>query len=1452
MPRHHLKRFMSGHVTVVLLKSVCLILLLLAVGMTPVWAACTAGANGADGVSAGDSGGDGGLGGDGTGSLDPGCSGGAGGDGSSGDGSSSDSLGGAGGAGGTGGTGGSAGGTGGDGGSGGAGGDGDSTSFNGFGGAGGAGGDGGAGGAGGAGGNGGAGGPGGNSITPFDLPTGGDGGAGGRGGDGVTLTGSGITITNSGTIAADGGNGGVGGAGGTSGSGGLDSTGGAGGAGGDGGDGAVGISGTDLTIINSGTIAGGNGGNGGAGGAGGFGNSDFGDGYGGSGGAGGAGGDGAAGISGSNLTIINSGTISGGAGGDGGAGGVGGSGIGSGSGGTGGNGGDGGDSATGNAGSSGDAGSSGTGTAGGFGGSGGVSGSGSIGITGSDLSVTNSGTINDGVFFTGGVNSLTLEAGSTINGGVTAFSAADTLRLGGSTDSTFDTTQIGVAYQNFGIFEKTGTGTWTLSNTPGQVTPWTITQGTLAISSDSNLGTASETLTFNGGSLQTTASFTISRNTTLDAGGGTFNTDNGTTLTHDSVISGTGGLVKSGAGTLILSGSNTYTGTTTITGGTLTLQGGSAIADSGAVDITAGVLDIDTAEMIGALSGSGTVNLDAGLTAGDAGDSTYSGTIQGTGTFTKQGSGSLTLSGANTYSGGTTVSGGALQGDTTSVQGDIVNNASVIFDQTTTGTFSGDMSGTGTLTKSSTGTVILSGVNTYSGGTTVSGGTLQGDTTSLQGDIVNNASVIFDQTTTGTFSGDMSGTGTLTKSSTGTVILSGVNTYSGGTTVSGGTLQGDTTSLQGDIVNNANITFEQTTTGTYSGVISGSGSLAKNGTGTVILSGVNTYSGGTTVSGGTLQGDTTSLQGDIVNNANITFEQTTTGTYSGVISGSGSLAKNGTGTVILSGVNTYSGSTTVNNGVLLVNGSLTSTILLNGGVFGGNGTVGGINFNGGTLAPGNSIGALVVNGDVDFSGGGVYEVEVDAAGNNDLINVTGTATLTGGSVEVIPAAGTYDFSTDYTILTAAGGINGEFDSVNTDLVFLTPSLTYDANNVFLNLQRNSTDFVSIATTPNQLAFAAALDQLSITNPEAVQPLIDPLLLLSQGQARQTFNGLSGSQHTHAQLQILRVGRQFLELLFSRGQHGINQELAFNPMNGTLLAYNGSDWPLLASSTAVAGQVDSTTEERGWWLHGFGGIGDIDSDSNAGGADYDSKGLAFGLDTEWRNWVIGLAGGYTQSDVEPFSGNLAIDSYQLAAYGHWQGGDTFVHVAAGFGFHYTDAARAVVIGTNSSTARTDYDSYLSGVAMEAGREYELDQSTSLTPYVGVEYVHNNRDGFTETGAGVANLKASKSKDDSLRTSLGLRLVHKIKMKQGTSLTPYLSAAYIREHLDRVAQLDAGLAVAPASTMRISGPVLDRNRFQLGAGISGQVNDRTTLALGYQTELAGSDEHHSFFATARFSW
>ncbi len=630
-----------------------------------------------------------------------------------------------------------------------------------------------------------------------------------------------------------------------------------------------------------------------------------------------------------------------------------------------------------------------------------MSGSGSMLVTGGGTVILTGNSTYSGGTTVGAGNILQLGNGGTtgwitgnvVTNGTLAFNRSDDIVFAG------DISGIGgISLMGPGAVTLTGNNTFTGDITVG---------GTIRAGSDSELGPIGNVLRLAGGTVQATASFTSTRPFELASGTGTFDA-NGNDLTLSGVVSGSGALAKIGTGTLILSGANTYTGGTKVHAGILQLGAGGSLLAGSSLNILGGTFDLNGAsQTVGELSGlNGAVTLGSGtLTVDQTTDTTVGATISGSGSLVKTGSGRLTLVGANSYTGGTTVAAGTLAGSAGSLQGDILNDAAVVFDQATDGTYAGTMSGTGTLTKTGSGNLTLSGANSYSGGTTVSAGTLSGSSTSLQGAILNNSLVIFDQNFGGTYAGVMSGSGSLTKIGTGNLTLSGANSYSGGTTVSAGTLTGTSTSLQGAIVNNAAVVFDQAFDGTYAGIVSGSGSLTKSGGGNLTLSGANSYSGGTTISGGTLTGTTTSLQGNIANSGALFFDQGTAGTYAGILSGAGNLVI-ANGDVTLTGANTYSGTTTVQGGATLrlgTGGNLGATRLLDvnaTGTFdlaGRTQTVGGLT-GAGTVQLGTG-GALTVDQATSQTFAGVIAGagSLTKAGSGTLV-LSGANTYTGGTV----------------------------------------------------------------------------------------------------------------------------------------------------------------------------------------------------------------------------------------------------------------------------------------------------------------------------------------------------------------------------------------------------------------------------------------------------------------------
>ncbi|HEI9795901.1 TPA: S8 family serine peptidase, partial [Serratia marcescens] len=358
--------------------------------------------------------------------------------------------------------------------------------------------------------------------------------------------------------------------------------------------------------------------------------------------------------------------------------------------------------------------------------------------------------------------------------------------------------------------------------------------------------------------------------------------------------------------------------------------------------------------------------------------------------------------------------------------------------------------------------------------------------------------------------------------------------------------------------------------------------------------------------------------------------------WSNDISGHGGLTKQGIGTLVLTGNNTYAGPTLVNQGRLAINGSVTSDVSVqNGGIVGGSGTVGSLTARrGGTVAPGNSIGTLNVAGNVSFEPGSRYAVEVGPNGQSDRIQSSGSATIGGGEVAV-----TLENSSNlltqsevrsllgqqYNILTAQQGVSGQFDAVAPNYLFLGTGLSYQPNGVTLSVGRNGTSFASVAQTANERAVAAAADALAAGNPVYESILNSG----TAGEARQAFRQLSGQIHADIASALVNDSRYLREAL-----------------NGRLRQAEG-----LASSSAIK------ADEDGAWAQLLGAWDHASGDANATGYQASTYGVLVGLDSAAAaDWRLGVATGYTRTSLHGGYGSKAdSDNYHLAAYGDKQFG-----------------------------------------------------------------------------------------------------------------------------------------------------------------------------------------------------
>lgn len=1135
-----------------------------------------------------------------------------------------------------------------------------------------------------AGGNGGYGGQGGNGLANAGQGAAGNGyngGAGGAGGDGVT--GTGFTLSNAGFIG--GGYGGRGGQGGYGAQGASDASqaGGNGGNGGASGSGGNGVSGTQFSLDNSGRVLGGGGGSAGYGSAGGSGSYSSGSaapGNGGTGGVAGGGGAGGAGVVGSYFNVTNeaAGNIGGGQGGDGGysrRGGSGGSTAGGGTTGSHGTGGVAGVAGVGGAGIGGDHfgvindGAI-SGGYGGYGGepggnvttaaamAGGTGGAGGTGIRGSYADVTNSatGTITGGQGGTGGYGSYSNAAGATSgaggNGGNGGAGISGTQLLIGNAGAinggTGGTGHYGTHDSNDAAAGSYGgaagaggaggagvTGAaFTLTNTG------TVTGGVGGSGAYGNAG---------GSSLPPMLSSLAVHALASSAGAGGNGGDGGD--------GGDGGAGVSGASfTLINSGS--------IVGGA---GGVGGIGGAGANSGPTGAMGAGGLGGVGVVSTGNSIVVNSGSIAGGVGaDGTQADAVDFSG-----GNNTLEIDAGYAFSGNVVSSSGTTQGGDTLALGG-ATNASFDLGQLGAVGSAASLQGFANFAKTGSSTWTLSGTGNASEAWTIADGTLAGNATSLVGNVTfapaagDTAAVEFDQTQDATYAGTLSGNGTLRKTGSAALTLTGTNTYTGGTALDAGTL----------VLGNASAI--------------GSGTLAM-AQGTTL----DFTSGFTLANAITLSGDPT---------VNVDAGLTTT-LGGGISDGTqaGDLVKTGAGTLVLSGTDTYTGATNAAAGTLDVQGSLASAVsVANGATLTGTGSMGGMAIaSGATVSPGGNavVGTLTVNGNANLAAGSHYQLDATDTGSSDLIRATGTAMLGGGSVISTEAGHNWNASTTYTILSAAGGVSGTFGSVSNNFAFLTPTLSYDANDAYLTLVRNNATFPSVGVTPNQIHAGTAIEALGHGN-----ALYNAVLPLSAVQAQSAFSQLAGDSLASTRTAIID-----------------DSHYVRDAINNHLQGVEGS------------GAVAQHDAQGSVWASTWGHGGNHDSDGNAARLDSNGSGLLVGADRDLGTWRLGAVVGAGQlsdnnrAGADAHSSDTVAGLYTGIDLGAWQ-----FQGGAAHSWYQIDSHRQIDVAGLVGRATSRYSNGVTQAYVDGGYQFTYGQG-SLTPYADLAHVWMRQGAINEVGS-----------------------------------------------------------------------------------------------------------------------
>ncbi len=1091
-------------------------------------------------------------------------------------------------------------------------------------------------------------------------------------------------------------------------------------------------------------------------------------------------------------------------------------------------------------------------------------------VTGADGAYTDISAISfdtaAGAYSISGAGSFSLDAGGTI-GGTSGFAHTIGVNLvsnagGGIVFNGTDDFSISSIISGAGGLTQSGTGTLTLSGVNTYSGGTTLSGGMVIAGNDAAFGSGAVTVTADSVLQSDDDARAISNAIGINAGQ-TLTVSGTNNLALSGIVSGDGSLTKSGTNILTLSGVNTYTGGTSLGGGTV-IAGNDAAFGSGAVTVTAdSVLQSDN----DARSLSNAISVAAGqaLTVSGTNNLGLSGVVSGTGSLSKSGTNTLTLSGVNTYTGGTSLGGGTV----------IAGNDAAF------GSGAVTVTADSVLQSDDDARAISNAVGINTGQTLTVSGT-------------NNLGL----------SGIVSGDGSLTKSGTNTLTLSGVNTYTGGTSLGGGTvIAGDDaafgsgavsvtadSTLQSDndarSISNAisvaagqSLTVSGTNNLTLSGIVSGTGSLTQSGTNTLTLSGVNTYSGGTTLSDGiviaaddaafgsgaiTVAADS-AIQSDndartLSNNMTLGAGQTLTilGTnnlgLSGVLSGTGGLDKDGTGILTLTGVNTYTGATTLSSGTLVLNGQVAGDVAVDGGTLMGTGTVaGGGNLtlnNGGTFAPGNSIGTTTVTGDYVQNAGSTLSVEIfkDAGGvlSNDQIDVTGTATLEAGStIEVTDTTPTDRFigtGDTFDIITAAGGVTDNGATINSLSASLSFTGSIVGNDYILTATRSA--FGGSAATGNNAAVLGAIDADMGSATGDFVTVINELSALGAAELNSAAEQLIPLPHASTAAFSANLNQSLLSATASylgnrrRGSLNITRFGAPVGQESFLVqavASPGTVRDAKAVTPSVYGQ------SRNIYLQPFGMYYDQDSTEEFTGFHATATGFNFGFDEVVNdNWIAGLNASYMHSwlSFDNHLGDGDIDSFRVGPYASYFKDDFYLDAMLSFGYHFNETERDVNFGGINRTAKADYDSYDFSAYLGGGYDIDLPRWT-LTPTASLQYMYSRTEDFRESGAGAAGLEVDANTQQSLLSRIGVRL-HTLTEIDSIRIAPEVFAGYAHEFMDEESMRSRLLGGTTKFTTNVDND--RRDSIYFGAGVSGTLNENTSLFLRYEGEVYSANETH----------
>lgn len=561
----------------------------------------------------------------------------------------------------------------------------------------------------------------------------------------------------------------------------------------------------------------------------------------------------------------------------------------------------------------------------------------------------------------------------------------------------------------------------------------------------------------------------------------------------------------------------------------------------------------------------------------------------------------------------------------------------------------------------------------------------------------------------------------------------------------------------------------------------------------------------------------------------------------GAITGTGDLLKTGTGTLTLDTACTFTGDTTVEQGKLVINNAYASDVTIEGGTLGGSGTLSGsLDLTGGSLAPGNSIGTITV---ADFTmNGGTLEVEIDNAGNADKVVATNSATLTSGSVEMIPTE-VINSGRTYTIVESAAVIGGSVSNLakidNSFLLDFDLSLSGDSKKLLMTttMANGFSDASGAAGSSNTAGVAGAL-QTAANNGLGGSPMMQ-MQQMTESQLNQTMQQLQPQAYQGAS-QVLGQ------------QTGTINTSTLGRINTVGFAARQSqknwDYALADAGNSLMGEAIRASSSlpdmrKGKWvgfMRSLNDWGKVNGDKNASGYRWQTHGLDVGMETfATDNIMVGTSVAALWSGVHGFdqSGVSEITSLYGNIYGSKFTDEYHFDLGFSYGHAWTETRRP--IPSLGLKAKGDYESDIYSGFIGGGLFYHW-KGYEIEPFVVYTYTARSDGGCREKDADTMNLHIHRNNTDSLRHQLGVRVSKIMKLRDGSTLRPFVSAAWDYEYLsDNI----VGSADLLGSTFKNTSVKINRSSGVFSAGMDWYFKPNISLFADYTLSTNSDMMQHS---------